>query len=207
MGISSYLSEIFSLNRGIKIKTNKDVDTNVHTLSAILDGGESHIGEVGTNGVIVGVELTRPADAIAYAINDAVTDSTSAPTNLTFANLARANGQSGYIVKARIMTDQKDNVAAFRLHLFHTAPTAINDNAAYGVLYANKSKAVGYIDFPAMTTEDATASDVAFALWTGQLHFVCAAASRALYGILEAKTVFTPASGQKFYIELSSDNN
>ena len=168
---------------------------------------ENHIGEVGTNGVIIGVELIRPADTTAYAVNDAVSNSTSAPTVLTFTNLARANAKSGYLVKARLITDQKANVAQFRLHLFHTTTTAINDNAAYALLYANKDKAVGYIDFNSMTTEDATASDAAFSMWTGQLHFVCDSASRTLYGLLETKTAFTPASGQKFYVELSVDNN
>ena len=172
-----------------------------------LAASENHTGEVGTNGVIIGVELTRPADTTAYAVNDAVSNSTSDPTVLTFTNLARANAKSGYIVKARLMTDQKTNTAQFRLHLYHTAPTAINDNSAQALLYANKDKAVGYIDFNAMTTEDATASDAAFSLWIGQLHFVCASASRTLYGLLETKTAFTPASAQKFYIELSADNN
>lgn len=174
---------------------------------AVLNPSENHIGEVGTNGVRVSVELTRPADTTAYAINDVVSNSTTSPTVLTFSNVARVNAGSGYIVKARILTDQKANVAAFRLHLFHTSPTATNDNAAYPLLYANAANRIGYIDFPAMNTEDATTSTAANTLWTGQLHFVCASASRDIYGVLETKTVFTPASGQKFYIELNSDNN
>jgi hypothetical protein len=159
-------------------------------------------------GVIVGVELTRPADTNAYVVNDVVSDSTSAPNVLTFANIARTEGGSGYIIKARMLTDQKTNVAAFRLHLYHTAPTAQNDNAAFALLFANKASRIGIIDFDPMGTEDATTSDSAQTLWTsGHLHFVLPAGSKTIYGQFETKTAFTPASGQKFYIELATDNN
>ena len=205
LGASSAIIGQVSINQTTPGTTNKVSIGTDGTVTAAES--ENHIGEVGTNGVIIGVELIRTADTTAYAVNDAVSNSTSSPTVLTFTNLARANAKSGYLVKARLITDQKANVAQFRLHLFHTTPTAVNDNAAYPLLYANKDKAVGYIDFNAMTTEDATSSDSAFSIWTGQVHFVCATASRTLYGLLETKTAFTPASGQKFYIELSADNN
>ena len=163
----------------------------------------------------VGVELTRPADTTAYAAKDVVSDSTSAPTVLTFANFARVNNGSGMIVRARLMTDQKTCTAGFRLHLFHTAPTATNDNSPYLLLYSNAANRIGMIDFPAMTSEDSTNSTAAATMrpssdgsyGTPNLWYQAAAASRAIYGVLETTSAFTPASGQKFYIELAAIND
>ncbi len=170
---------------------------------------------VGSATTVVGVELTRPADTTAYIAKDVVSDSTSAPTVLTFANFARVNAGSGIIVRARLMTDQKTNTAQFRLHLFHTAPTATNDNSPYLLLYSNAANRIGMIDFPAMTSEDSTNSTAAATMRPSSdgaygppnLWYQAAAASRAIYGVLEAVTAFTPASGQKFYIELAAVND
>ncbi len=54
---------------------------------------------VGGKSVQKSASFTRPADTTAYAANDAIADSTSAPTLLSFANCANANGGQGYIVK------------------------------------------------------------------------------------------------------------
>ena len=178
-----------------------------------LPAGESFLGTVGgTTTMVAAAELTRPADTTAYAANDAVSDSTSSPTIwATFTNIARINVGTGYIVKAKLLTDQAANVAQLRLHLFNAAPTAINDNAAQTMLYANKATWLGAIDFPALT-QDGTGSTAAKATVSSgssslPLAFVCAAASRTLSGLLEVLGAFTPTSGQKFYIELAAENN
>lgn len=172
-----------------------------------LEASEAHIGEVGGNTIVVSTSFTRPADTTAYAAKDAVSDSTSAPTVLTFSNIARVNAGSGYITKARLMTNQSTNTTRFRLHLYHTTPTAINDNAAWTLLWANRANRIGYIDFDSLQTEG-SGSDAANALnSTVRLAFKCASASRAIYGLLETLGVFTPASGQVFFLELSSENN
>lgn len=124
-------------------------DVDITSIAA----GETHVGEVGGNMGKAAATLTRPADTTAYTAKDAVADSTSAPTVLTFSNLARVNAGSGYIVKARLMTNQSTNTARFRLHLFDTSPTAINDNAAYTLLWANRATRIGYIDLTACQTD------------------------------------------------------
>jgi hypothetical protein len=152
--------------------------------------------------------FARPADTTAYAALDAISDSLSTPTVLTFPGMGRIAGGSGYIVKARLLTDQKTNTARFRLHLFHTAPTPVDDNAPQTLLWTNRDKRVGYIDFDACFTEDPTNSTAAESLNTAvRLPFVCANGSQALYGLLEARDAFTPASGQQFYIELTVEQN
>lgn len=169
--------------------------------------GENHVGEVGGKMASVAVTLTRPSNTDAYTAKDAVTDSTSAPTNLTFTNLARVNAGGGYIVKARLMTNQSTNTARFRLHLYPTAPTAINDNAAYTLLWANRANRIGYIDFAACQTEGSGSDAANSQNDTVRMPFVCASTSRHLYGLLETLDAFTPASGQIIYIELTSDQN
>ena len=178
-------------------------------------GGSTSDGDVLTSGALLvggttrtaAVTLTRPADTNAYAAKDAVSDSTSAPTVLTFSNIARLNGGSGYITKARLMTNQSSNIARYRLHLYHTAPAAINDNSQFTLLWANRTNRVGYIDFDALNTEG-TGSDAAGALNTAiRLAFVCAAASDDLIGRLETLDAFTPANAQVFYIELTAECN
>lgn len=194
-----------------KLAANSGVDIGDVDVTSL----PAHLGTVASNTSVVGVELTRPANTDAYAAKDVVSDSTSAPTVLTFANFARVNQGSGIIVRARLMTDQKTCTAGFRLHLFHTAPTAINDNSPYLLLYANAANRIGMIDFPAMTSEDSTNSTAAATMrpssdgsyGTPNLWYQAAAASRAIYGVLETTSAFTPASGQKFFIELAAIND
>lgn len=157
--------------------------------------------------VVVSAAFTRPADTTAYAAQDAVADSTSAPTVRTFTAAARVNGGSGYIMKARLMTDQSTNTARLRLHLYNAAPTAINDNAPQTLLWANRAARVGVITFNALATE-ATGSTGAETLdIVDRLPFVCAGGDSNLYGLLETLDTFTPASGQNFYLELTIDQN
>jgi hypothetical protein len=181
---------------------------NTDKLLIFIDDGD-FVNATGSSENNIAVELTRPADTTAYAALDAISDSTSAPTVVyTFTNLSRANGKGGYIVKAQIATDQKTCTARFRLHLFDTAPTAINDNSSYLSLYANKAIRLGTIDFAATATEDPTNSTQAIAQSVDiRLKYLPTGSSRTIYGLLETLDAFTPASGQKFYIKLSVDNN
>jgi hypothetical protein len=159
-------------------------------------------------GLIVPVSATiaRPANATAYAAGNSV--NATSPANLSFANAARFNGGSGYIPEAKLMTDQAANTASFRLHLYNAAPTAIADQAAMTVLYANDGSYQGYIDFLSLATENTGTGVAAFSInFSPKISFVCGASSTTLYGQLEALTAFTPTSGQNFYVELKCDQN
>ena len=78
---------------------------------------------MGGKSVRKSVSFTRPADTTAYAANDAIADSTSAPTLLSFADCANANGGQGYIVKTRLLTNQKrvQHVLDYRFITQHQA--------------------------------------------------------------------------------------
>lgn len=155
----------------------------------------------------VNTTFVRPADTTAYAALDAVTNSTSAPTILTFSSVARKAGGSGYITTARL---QKSTVtttnATFRLYLFNTAITSVNDNAAYTLLWANRASLVGQINFTLATA--GSGSDTAAATETNiNLAFECAAADTNLYGILMATAAYTPASQENFRVDLFIERN
>lgn len=161
--------------------------------------------ESGGYTTLTAVDFVRPADVVAYGVNDAIADSTTAPTILTFTNAARTAGGSGYVVRARVMTDQSANVAVYRLHLFRSTVAAINDNAPFTTLIANRANYLGYIEFPAASTEG-TGSDAAVTQnLDTRLAFV--ASGTSLFGILQTKLGFTPVSGQRFYVELGIEQN
>lgn len=211
-------------NNGASTSTTFYVDTfygimpvSPRTLTNLSNNRVSinEVGGTATNGAVPvagstqpsTASFTRPANTTAYAALSTVSDSTSAPTLLTFSNIARIAAGTGYITKARLMTDGATNVARFRLHLYHTAPTQINDGSPFTELWVNRANRIGRIDFDACFTEG-TGSTAAGSLNTAvRLAFGCDSGLQAVYGILESLDPFTPASGQNFYIELTAEQN
>lgn len=176
-----------------------------HGLPSLLTAGEAHVGAVGGQAVSVNATYTRPSDTTAYTAKDAISNSTSSPAVLTFAGMGRVNAGTGYVVKGRLLTSQTTNTARYRLHLYKTSPTALNDNAACTApLYADDAKWVGAIDFPAAQTEG-SGGTAAWSIWNDRLHFKCDTSDTNLYGILEALDAFTPANAQTYTITLSAE--
>ncbi len=185
----------------LKGSTGEELEVNA-------DGSVNVIGTVGGRTVTVGVEFTRPADEDPYAALDAVSNSTSEPTIITFANVVPANGGSGYITKVRCFTDKAAAMAPrFRVHVYNEAVAAVNDNAAFPLLFANAAKRVAAIDLSAFRSEGAGSDASAAQNISDRVAFACASASRSLFALVETLDAFTPASGQKFYLELSVEAN
>src|SRR3972149_10686800 len=124
---------------------------------------------------------------------------------MTFTKLAGKPGGSGYIVGAKLTTDDKTVTARFRVHVFHTAPTQIIDNDPMSLLYADKIKRIDSFDLPGMSTEDATASTGAESINNDlRIRFLADGGNEDLYAMLSDIDGFTPASVQKFYLELTA---
>lgn len=105
----------------------------------------------GNDGIVTcSVDITRPADTTAYAVGDALSDSTSAPTvgGFTFANAVRASGKS-CILSDIIITSSSSAATALQgeIYIFDTAVTAVNDNAAFGVTDAEIKTLVAKVPF------------------------------------------------------------
>lgn len=157
--------------------------------------------------VLTTASFTRPSDTTAYAAQDVVSNSTSAPSVLTFSAAAQANGGTGLILSARHMKSSAAITGAtYRLHLYRVAPTAINDNSPFTLLYANRANRIGFIDFNHQT--GGTGSDASNALTTFvNLPFVCDAASANIFGILTVTSAYTPTSAEQHFIELHIARN
>jgi|SRR6478609_819462 len=181
--------------------------TKANSLSATLASDQDALTVIGST-INIQYELTRPADTTTYTANDVIANATSGAIMIPFAAISRINQGSGYITKIRCVTDQKACVARLRLHIFNVSNIAQQDNAAYALTYANFVSKIGVVDLPPFSTEDATASNCAEAMNADiRLAFKCAAASSALYVIAETRDGFSPANAQKFYFEMSAENN
>jgi hypothetical protein len=148
---------------------------------------------------------TRPNDTNAYTAGDVLAESTSAPTVLTFKGAIR-NGNS--ILKAALCID---SVAAgtkpdLELWLFHTAPTAVNDNAAFTITDAEALTLAGIVPF-AVATFQASALNCACQKLALDLPLKGSIGSRAmasqdLYGIVVVRNAYTPAANEVFTFSL-----
>jgi hypothetical protein len=140
----------------------------------------------------VSASQTRPNNGDAYTAGDVV--GTNAATNLTFSSVSNVSGGHIIITGATLEIDVNavpTGMSSFRLHLYSSAPTAIADNTAYNLPSADRSKYLGYIEFP-------TPVDLGDTLWA-QVENVnmkrkLASASTTLYGMLETRGAYTPSA-------------
>lgn len=153
--------------------------------------------------------FTRPNDTTAYAASECVSNSTSAPALLNFANVLPNAGGDGYIVAARAFTNASAFNTLLRLHLYKVSTiTPINDNAAFTLLFANRANRVGFIDFSGWTT-GGSGSDAAgtLGLFPGSgssLPIELASGQTSLWGMVETRAVFTPTAQQQFWFSLKT---
>ena len=107
-----------------------------------LSAGETHIGQVGGEGITITVNPVLTV-AGAYIANDFVGTSATA---LIFANAARVAGGSG-IIKSAVLIDAALQSIACELWLFDTAVTPPADNAAWTISDADAATCIGVIPF------------------------------------------------------------
>ena len=168
--------------------------------------------EVETGYRSAGYELTRTADTNAYAIGDHIAPTTTAAdvVPLEF-EVARDNGGRGKIIGSDMIVNSATAFGAMRLHLFNRAPFAAAgyaaDNAAIAITYAamqtgagvtnQKNNYIGYVDFTTFVAQSSSALSIGTSEQT-ELNFQCQFDSKKIYGLLEARAVFTGASSGKF---------
>lgn len=149
------------------------------------------------------IEFTRPANTTAYAEKDCLADNAPSITTQVLANAARKVGGSGSILRAVLKTDKVDWTTPITLVLYKQAPASfIADNAAFDRMYADKSKAIGMIEFPSFQT---VTGGVGSFRWSTvenlNIPYVCDSSLADLYFqcyIPSGAGTPTPASGQKF---------
>lgn len=164
--------------------------------------------------------FARPANATPYTAGDVISNSVTTTVLLKFLGIVRLAGGSGEIIKARLHTDLKTEIAQCRLYLYTKPETSVSvpvDNLPDTTIYANKAFEIGYLDFPALAAAaDSTNNTGARAEWSGfasatapsgPLAYVCDSTlplgETAIYGKLVNITGTTPASAQNWWVELT----
>jgi len=141
-------------------------------------------------------DVTRPADTTAYASNDALSNSTSAPTagGFTFADAARKSGGSGIITDAIITTNaDPTTLLQGEIWIFNQAVTNINDNAAFAVSDTEIKTCIGKIPF---TLEDA-GNNGFFHATNLNIGFTCVGSPNLRF-LVKVKNAYTPANAEVF---------
>lgn len=180
---------------------SKGQATSANSLPVVLPSDQTVPTKTPTE-MIVG-SVTRPADTPgAYSIGDVLSDSTSSPTILTFANVCETAGGSAYALSAQVVTNQ-DGITSIPLKLifFSVAPTAENDHAAY-----NPSDTERLTKIPGIMTFD-TPVDCSVTGCSSEADdlvvFQCASESKAVYAIPVWTGAYTPASGEVFTVKFA----
>lgn len=161
-------------------------------------------GQIGGNTARVSANFVRPADTTAYASGDLVANSTTAGsvTPMSFA-VAREAGLGGMIRRARIRkTGTGVTNALFRLHLYSSSPTPSNgDNGAW--LTNQAANYIGAIDISVdkAFTDGAAGNGVPGV--GSEINFT----SDTIYGLLEVRGAYAPASGETFTVSLEALQN
>lgn len=182
-----------------------------------LPAGTNNIGDVDVltlpSGALsipkqVSTSVTRPNDTTAYAAGDAVTDSTSSPTALTFSAVATANGGKGIVLGALMLDSANQSTkGVFELWLFtgSAAPTPDNDNSAFTPTDAELANLVAIIPLSAVYVGDATSGAGGNAIYESPemaRPFVCDGSVDDLFGLLVVRNAYTPVGQEVFTIIL-----
>jgi hypothetical protein len=185
-----------------KLAANSGVDigdVDVTSLPA-LAAGTNVIGKTGYKLVKVSANFTRPADTTAYAVGDAVTNSTSAPTvfQLDLGALGAVNGQAIEIRKLVVISSAKQaTLPLLNVFLSDATFTATNDNSALDIADATQESGGSW--FPC-DVQNYTASNSRVAHIDSPDPMILAAADTKLYGTIQAANAYTPVSAEKFTI-------
>jgi hypothetical protein len=149
--------------------------------------------------VTVDLSITRPADTTAYAANDALANSTSAPTTggFTFTSAGRISGGAGIILDAEVTSSKAASTLQGEVWLFDQAVTAINDNAAFSPSAANALFRVGVIPFSLNGETNFGRAEI-----TGLgIGFTCVGSAN-LRALVKVTAAYTPASGEVLTVRL-----
>jgi hypothetical protein len=166
-------------------------------------------GTVGGYAATPSATFTRPADTATYAPGDLVANGTAAGSVVPMSwTAARVAGGSGMVRRARLKKSGTAVTAAnFRLHLYGSDPSASTgitngDNGAWltkqagylGSFDLDMSGVNGRVfsDAAEVIGPPTVGSDVTFSLASGQ----------TVYGLLEARAAYTPASAEVLTVEL-----
>lgn len=142
--------------------------------------------------------ITRPADTTAYVANDTLADSTSSPTTggFTFSNACRTSGGSGFITNLTVVSSNDPaTTLQGEIWVFDSAPTAVNDNAAFALSDADALKLVAVLPFGLSSTTAGSGTNSYFNQPGMNVGYTCVGSANLRY-LVKVKAAYTPASGE-----------
>ena len=165
-----------------------------------LPAGTKLIGKTGYQLKRISTSFLRPGDTAQYAIGDAITNSTSAPTvfSLDLATIGAVAGQSIEIRKLAIVSNIKQaTLPLISVFLSSVTFAATNDNAALSIDDTTMEQGGSFF---ACDVQNSTALNARCAYIGPPQPMVLAAADTKLYGALQAANAYTPGSEEKFTV-------
>jgi hypothetical protein len=148
----------------------------------------------------VSASYTRPNDTTAYTAGDALSDSTTAPTVLTFSSVVNQVG--GAFCITDIIMDSSANPGTLiqpQLWLFDTAPTPTNDNAA---LSLTDAEALTAILVKSLGSSYTATNNSKFLETNFSTRGKCTSASTSLYGLIKVLNAYTPVANETITVKV-----
>lgn len=149
--------------------------------------------------VTITTTMTRPADVTAYAANDNIETSTSAPTSggLTLSGAARISGGSGVITDILVISNNDPaTLLQGEIWIFDSAVSANqNDNAAFALADADSLLLVAVVPFTLATTVAGSGTNSYAHIPNLSIGFTCVGSANLRFK-LKAKNAYTPASSE-----------
>lgn len=143
---------------------------------------------------------TRPNDTNIYTVKDALSDSTTSPTVLTFANVGSSSGQQVLINEVLCTVSTKQSVLPqFNLWLFNIAPAPLNDNNGFSLSDSDNDNVVAVI--PLYQSFDAV-NNARLETPNIQRFITLDPANTSLFGLIEVVNGYTPAALEVFKFTL-----
>jgi len=194
----------------LKTTDHSGVHTPHHNVDVIA-AGENHIGQIGWMVAVASASFSRPADTTAYAVGDLVANATAAASVVPMQfSVARVADKSFRILRARLKKSGTATAnASFRIHLHRDDPSGASGiaNGDNGAWLTREASYIGAID----VTLDKAFSDGAKGIGIPNegvaIAAVPSAGTQLVYGLIEARAAYAPASGETFTVTLEVDQD
>lgn len=196
------MADILQSVGGAYSKRLADMGDGTHAEVVKVGDGEAHIGEVGGRTATPSATFTRPSNTTAYASGDLVADSTTAGSVTPLSWTAARVAAGSFMVRRIRLRKSGTSVtnASFRVHLYSASPVPANgDNGAWST--DGSAAYLGRVD----VTVDVAFTDGAQGIGTplvGTEINVALASGQTIYGLVEARAAYTPASAEVFAVVL-----
>lgn len=137
---------------------------------------------------------------VAGAGNSAYTSGGTAQKMIRLADIVAANGGAASILAIQLFAlSATVTLGTFRLRFYNAPISAIADNGANTLLYANRVKHVGYVDLTIVTTDGSGSDTSAISqVLATPLPFLCNASRTDLFVTITALGAYVPASAETF---------